>query len=175
MASVRENLIRMATAAAVAVTAVGYTAPAMAQQISAPAAAAQQANPETVKIVNARLKELVPILKNAEAEQLKLGLSDAARNTCAAQTRIYTKATVALKDDPTYSEVIAKADMKDLETMTRFATCTLPGGVTAKLNVCSAYGIALSGKLSGPVFDPRMIDDRKLAERCPVPAGRNGP
>lgn len=175
MASVRENLIRMATATAVAVTAVGYTAPAMAQQISAPAAAAQQANPETVKIVNARLRELAPIIENASAEMTRLKVPEAKQNFCAAQAAVFAEAMVKLRKDPIYSEVIAKADMKDLETMARFATCTLPGGVTAKLNVCSPYGNALSVQLAVSVFDPKMIDLRPYEKRCPVPAGRNGP
>ena len=175
MASVRENLIRMATATAVAVTAAGYTAPAMAQQISAPAAAAQQANPETVKIVNARLRELAPIIEGAEAVREKLGVPEAKRNVCSAQTAVFADAMVKLRKDPIYSEVIAKADMKDLETMTRFATCTLPGGVTAKLSVCSFHGDILSVKLASMAFDPKMIDTRPMNLRCPVPAGRNGP
>jgi len=174
MAGLRNKMFAGAAAAMMAISpAATFSTPAMAQQATKAATTsaqpAEQANPETIKIVNARLKELVPIIKGAELEYERLKLPETVRNNCVAQTRVFTKAVVALKEDPTYSEVIARASMEDLQAMTRFATCTLPEGPAAKLNVCSTFGIALSGKLAGAVFDPKMIDIRPLSVRCPPP------
>lgn len=141
------------------------TSPAMAQQ--ATPVATSTVPPEIAREVDARLKQLAPIIRGAEAEHERRGVPIATRDTCAARTVMYGRAMMSLKNHETYSYSIARATMADLEEMTKFATCTLPGGLQAKLNVCSTSGIALSGKLMGPVFDPKMIDDRPLAVRCP--------
>jgi len=141
------------------------TSPAMAQQ--ATPVATNTVPPEIAREVDARLKQLAPIIRNAEVDQERLGVPASARDTCAARSVLYARTLVGLKNHETYSYSIARASMDDLEAMTRFAACTLPGGLQAKLNVCSTSGMALSGKLSGDVFDPKMIDIRPLAVRCP--------
>lgn len=141
------------------------TSPAMAQQATPIVTTGVSA--EISREVDARLKLLAPIIRNAEAEQERLGVPVSARDTCAARTGLYVRTVMALKNDETYSISLAKADMGDLVAMTRFASCTLPGGLQAKLNVCSISGMLLSGKLMETVFDPRMVDTRPLAVRCP--------
>lgn len=141
------------------------TSPAMAQQ--ATPAAAGTVPPDIAREVDSRLKRLAPIIRGAEAERERQRLPGAARDTCAARTVLYGRAMMGFKTHETYSYSIAGADMADLEAMTRFATCTLPGGLQAKLNVCSTSGMLLSGKLMETVFDPRMVDTRPLAVRCP--------
>ncbi len=155
----------MAATGAFLVAGATVTAPAVAQQPMP--VATSPVPPDIAREVDARLKQLAPIIRGAEAEHERRGVPVATRDTCAARTVLYGRAMMSLKNDETYSYSIARATIADLEAMTRFATCTLPGGLQAKLNVCSTFGIALSGKLMGPVFDPRMIDDRPLAVRCP--------
>lgn len=140
------------------------TSPALAQQ-AIPAATSPIPADIAVE-VSTRLGRLAPILRNANSEMARLGVPEAARDTCAARGVLYARTLAGLRSDQTYSYAIARADMNDLENMTRFATCTLPGGTQAKLVVCSTFGMALSGKLSGIVFDPRSIDIRPLEVRC---------
>lgn len=144
------------------------TSPAMAQQPTP--IATNTVPPEIAQEVDARLKQLAPIIRNAEMERERLGIPLPARASCSAQTGLYVRTVMSLKGDETYSYALAKADMIDLEAMTKFASCTLPDGPQAKLNVCSTFGMALAGKLSGAVFDPKLIDVRPLTARCP--AGR---
>lgn len=141
------------------------TAPAVAQQPTRTAAGAVPA--EIAVEMNAKLRHIAPIIRNAEAEHQRMGLPVEQRDRCAAQSVMFARTLAGLKNDETYSYVIAKSDIRDLENMAKFASCTLPGGLPAKLNVCSTEGMLLSGKLSGAVFNPRMIDDRPLAVRCP--------
>lgn len=172
------NLKNMAVAAGLALTTAtamsGFSTPAMAQQATKAATTstqpAEQANPETIKIVNARLGELAPIIEGSVIEMRRRGVPEDERKACVAQSKMFVDAMLKLRTDPTYSEVIAKASMEDLQAMTRFATCTLPEGPAAKLNVCSTFGMLLSGKLASMAFDPKMIDIRPMHKRCPGPA-----
>ncbi|MCW5735982.1 MAG: hypothetical protein KIS73_17775 [Enhydrobacter sp.] len=132
------------------------TSPALAQQVTP--VATGTVPPEIAREVDARLKQLAPIIRGAETERQRLGVPDASRDTCSARTGLYVKTVLALKNHETYSYSIARASMDDLEAMTRFAACTLPGGLQAKLNVCSISGIALSGKLMGPVSIEKLGD-----------------
>jgi hypothetical protein len=156
----------LAAAAAIGVGGIASTAPAYAQQVIP--AALTTLEPTIVNEATSRLKLLAPIIRNSPQEYARLGYDTGTQQTCAAQTRIYAEKMVAFaKSDPTYSYAIAKADMRDLENMTRFATCTLPGGLEAMLNVCSTEGLALTGKLTPGVFDPNKIDIRPQESRCP--------
>ena len=170
--TIRRGAFAALTAASIGLAAAGI--------VGAPTAHAQQATPiatkaippEIAREVDARLKLLAPIIRTAEAQHERMGIPVAQRDKCAAQTILFGRTIMALKTDETYAQVIAKADMADLENMTRFATCTLPEGLAAKLNVCSTFGMLLSGRLEGPVFDPRKVDVRPLEVRCPSPPGR---
>ena len=154
---------------ALAVAGLAVTEPAFAQQTTK---VALPIPPEITAEVNARLKALAPIIRSAEAERARLGIPEAARDTCAAQTVLYGRTVLAMKNDDVFSYALAKADMSDLENMTRFATCTLPGGLSAKLNVCSRFGNALAGHLTPSVFDPKKIDIRPDTVRCPKQSGQ---
>lgn len=170
--TLRRGAFAALTAASIGLAAVGI--------VGAPEAHAQQAtpiatnaiSPEIAREVDARLKLLAPIIRSAEAERERLRIPVAQRDDCAAQTILFGRTIMALKTDALYAQVLARADMHDLENMTRFATCTLPEGLNAKLNVCSTSGMSLQGKLSGTVFDPAKMDIRPLEVRCPSLPGR---
>lgn len=146
-------------------------APSYAQQASVTQIATAAVSPEVAREVNARLKLLAPIIRSSPQEYSRLGYDQKTQENCSAQTGQFTNAIVALKADPLYAQVIALADIRDLENMARFASCTLPGGLKAKLNVCSTSGMSLQGRLVvTDVFDPRKMDVRPLGVRCPPAA-----
>jgi len=171
--TIRRGAFAALTAASIGLAAAGV--------VGAPTAHAQQATPiatrtippEIAREVDARLKLLAPIIRSAEAHHERLGIPVAQRDNCSAQTGLFVKTIMALKTDVDYAPALAKADMHDLENMTRFASCTLPEGLQAKLNVCSTFGNALAGHLIvSDIFPPKMLDTRPLAVRCPTPPGR---
>jgi hypothetical protein len=143
--------------------------------VTAVPAFAQDASKETMAVdpaianeATSRLKLLASIIRNSPQEYARLGYDTSTQQTCAAMTRMYAEKMFAFaKGDPTFSYAIAKSDMADLRNMTYFATCTLPEGLQAKLNVCSTFGMALAGQLTPSFFDPAKMDARPVSVRCP--------
>jgi hypothetical protein len=125
---------------------------------------------EVAQEVKARFKKLAPIVRNSHKVYEALGYDKDTQEICVAQGHVYVQELAKLSKHPDYSYAIANASMEDLEAITRFAYCILPEGKKAILNTCSTFGMALSGKLSGDVFDPRKMDIRPLEVRCPAPA-----
>jgi hypothetical protein len=156
----------IAAAAAVGAGGIASTTPAYAQEVK-PTAAVALVDPAIAREVDARLKALSPIIRGAEAERERLNVPVAARDMCSAQTGLYVKSMLEMKRDTVFSRLIASVEMVDLENMTKFATCTLPGGLEAKLNVCSSEGMLLTGALMGNTFDPKGLDARPHEVRCP--------
>jgi hypothetical protein len=132
-------------AAAIGISGIASTAPANAQQI---APVASDIDPTIAREVDARLKALSPIIRNSPKVYAERGYNQATQESCSAQTGIYVKAMMEMKRDTVFSRLIASVEMVDLENMTKFATCTLPGGLEAKLNVCSSEGMLLTGALN---------------------------
>lgn len=124
---------------------------------------------EALKIVNARLRELAPIIRTAPSELEKHNFTKIEISFCAAQAAVYVKAVIALRDDKfgnhMWRRKLATADMSDLVEMTKFAACIGQFGTTGMLSPCSEAGQDIVTKLAGSVFDARRLDVN--GEKCP--------